>query len=304
MKKYKIFIYDDAKPHAHDQDPVYENTVPLSNIGIKKHFDVTTCPDNADIFYMGQFSEGQIPKFNQYKFLQKYPNKHVCDIEGDWLNKDLAPEDIKKSIFTINGLKDAYKPHLDRMFIRPTFSKNLMNLLKKKTTNDVNYNKKFSFIGLNDPFNIRLSLKSVLEKRFPNHTNITLNNRWLGSSNDKTHHRIFNETILSGTFSLCPRGSGVDSVRFLESCFHGRIPIVVSDNVCFGYEFPKKFYFQYDFKQNHEIFFDSIMNMTNDEIKEYSNNAREFFNTYVRNYFYDPTQMFLDWFKRYEKNTR
>ena len=40
MKKYKIFIYDDAKPHAHDQDPVYENTVPLSNIGIKKHFDV------------------------------------------------------------------------------------------------------------------------------------------------------------------------------------------------------------------------------------------------------------------------
>jgi len=298
VTKNKIFIYNHSKGHAHDKDPVYVNTIPFSKKGVENHFETTENPNDADFFYMGQFSEGKFNAFDSYEFINQYPNKHVCDIEGDWLGVDLTDTDISRSLFTINGLKDRYKKNANRMFVRPTFSKNLMKLLTKKTNEHINYNRKVTFIGFNDPFNIRLNLKHGLENKYPLKTDIVITDRWLGSSDDAFHHDRFNNQIISGTFSLCPRGAGVDSVRFLESCFHGRIPIVVSDNLCFGHDFPKRFYFQHSLKQSYDSFFEDIMSISDDQITEYSNNARDFFNTYVRSYFRDPTEFFLEWYYR------
>jgi len=247
---------------------------------------------------MGQFAEGKFYGFGQFYYIDEYPDKHICDIEGDWFNVSLPNHVLSKCIFTINGLKNEYKFNLNRMFIRPTFSKNLMRLLTQDNEHDINYNRKFTFIGFNDPLNIRLQLKYFLESKYQSNTDIVITNRWLGSSDSKDDHDKFNNMILSGTFSLCPRGTGVDSVRFLESCYHGRIPIVISDNVCFGYDFPDKFYFQHNPRENYDEFFDSIFHMSNKTIEEYSNNARRFFNEYVREYFKDPTKFFMKWLNK------
>lgn len=294
---HKLFIYDNIDMPEHDNTIEYRNTIPFCIDGIKKHFSLTKIPEEADFFYMGQFAEGKLRKFDNYDFIDKYPDKHICDIEGDWLNTSLPPEYLPKCIFTINGLKKEYKSNLRRMFIRPTFSKNLIKLLSKTSNTDINYNRIFTFIGFNDPFNIRRSIKNFFDEKYKDSANITITDQWLGSSNLETKHDMFNNTILSGTFSLCPRGSGVDSVRFLESCFHARIPIVISDNICFGHNFPDKFYFQYNFDRDFEDFIREIMNISDDIIREYSNNARTFFDTYVRKYFQDPTLFFLNWYK-------
>lgn len=299
---YKLFIYDNINMPIHDGIYEYQNVVPFCKKGIRDNFQITNNPSEADIFYMGQFSEGRFYGLGQFYLLDEYPDKHVCDIEGDWFNVALPEHVLSKCIFTINGLKNEYKHHLNRMFIRPTFSKNLMKLLHQDHKHDINYNRKFTFIGFNDPLNIRLQLKYFLESKYQNNTDIIITNKWLGSSDSKDDHDKFNNMILSGTFSLCPRGTGVDSVRFLESCYHGRIPIVISDNICFGYDFPTKFYFQQNPNENYEEFFDHIVNLSDNEIKKYSNNAKKFFNTYVKSYFDDPTKFFMRWHTRRYKN--
>jgi hypothetical protein len=278
---------------SHDTVEVYQNTVPFCRKGIEDNFEITSKPSEADIFYMGQFSEGKFYGLDKFYQLDEYPDSHVCDIEGDWFNVSLPDQVLSKCLFTINGLKNEYKHNLDRMFIRPTFSKNLMNLLNQDSECVVNHNRKFTFIGFNDPYSIRLRLKKFLEDKYPDNTDIVITNKWLGSSDSKDDHKAFNNKILSGTFSLCPRGTGVDSVRFLESCYHGRIPIVISDNVCFGYDFPVNFYFQTNPNENYDKFFYDIFNLTDDQIEEYSHNAKRFFNHYVRLYFEDPTKFFM-----------
>jgi len=292
----KLFLYDSIDMPSHDTVDVYQNTVPFCKKGIEDNFEITVEPSEADIFYMGQFSEGRFYGLDKFYLIEEYPDRHVCDIEGDWFNVSLSDRVLLKSLFTINGLKNEYKHNIDRMFIRPTFSKNLINLSKQDSKCVVNYNRKFTFMGFNDPYNIRLRLKEFLENKYPDNTDIVMTNKWLGSSDSKGDHKIFNDKILSGTFSLCPRGTGVDSVRFLESCYHGRVPIVISDNVCFGYNFPVKFYLQPRPNENYEQFFDGIFNLTDDQIEEYSHNAKRFFNQYVRLYFKDPTKFFIRWF--------
>lgn len=57
MIKPKLFLYRNRRPHAHDKDPsgIYVNTVPMSEIGISEHFELSY-PEDADYFYMGQFN--------------------------------------------------------------------------------------------------------------------------------------------------------------------------------------------------------------------------------------------------------
>ena len=59
---------------------------------------------------------------------------------------------------------------------------------------------------------------------------IHINKKWQGLSPiGSDTQQDFIETMLNNSLSLCPRGSGIDSVRFLESCYYGRVPIVITD---------------------------------------------------------------------------
>lgn len=88
MKKIKLFLYENAQPHGHDLDPHYYNTLPLSKEGIKKYCNLTSNPQEADYFYLGQ-AGGEINEhFEQFllqnfKYFEKYNSKHIIDVSGD-----------------------------------------------------------------------------------------------------------------------------------------------------------------------------------------------------------------------------
>ena len=74
-KKINLFIYPIAKPHVHDNESMhlvngtsqYLNTVPMSKLGIETYFEIVE-PNDADYFYMGQFSDGmEIPNEENFK---------------------------------------------------------------------------------------------------------------------------------------------------------------------------------------------------------------------------------------------
>ena len=60
----KIFVYDEAVYPVHDKDPVYYGVIPFSRYVIKDN--LTNDPDEADLFYCGQFNDTDaifIPKY-------------------------------------------------------------------------------------------------------------------------------------------------------------------------------------------------------------------------------------------------
>lgn len=53
-----------------------------------------------------------------------------------------------------------------------------------------------------------------------------------GNTKEETIHRQkdkFAEIVIRSKFVLCPRGSGVSSIRMLETMLAGRVPVVISD---------------------------------------------------------------------------
>ena len=84
MSKIKLYVYPNAKPHVHDADETYYNTIPLSKEGIANHC-VMTNPEDADYFYMGQLANDRWNEFKPSNFKHFFgnENKHICDIEGE-----------------------------------------------------------------------------------------------------------------------------------------------------------------------------------------------------------------------------
>lgn len=307
MNKLKIYIYKTTKFPVHDDIPEYAGLVPFSKNNLKKYILVDN-PKEADYFYMGQFTcLGHKFVKSDFQYFEEYSNKHICDLEGDW-TYNFAPKDILENcIITTNGAKKQYHKYYDRIFIRPTFSNLLINLVKnyKKINYKPVYNRIFAFKGFQDPLGVRIRIANLINK-----TNlkkdIEFNNTWMGNASHASPLvSEYMKKIYNNTFSLCPRGAGVDTVRFFESCYFGRIPIVIGDNLLFGErEFKKDFFFKIDPSLTDKEIIDKlteISNLKNETIDEMSINCIEFFEKNVMNYFNDPDQNFIEWIKQNDK---
>jgi len=309
--KIKLYIYPHATKHVHD-DPnahhvngvsQYINTVPLSQKGITEHFEIVS-PDQAEYFYMGQFPDyTPIPEPETFTYFKGNEHKHICDIEGDWRGRTL-PEWLKNSILTINGARKEYEGI--KMFVRPTFSFLLVDIAKHwpKTSISFNSNLKFGFKGTPDPHGVRIKMKEAFDNSGLEGI-VTLNSTWMAQnlpSDDNTISYI--QLLLNNTFSLCPMGAGFDSIRFFESCFFARIPVVISSIfVPYEKEFNKPFFFQIDYNLPSEEISRKLVEIQNTNIetlKEMSYNAKEYFETYIKEYFSDPTLSFIKWLKQNE----
>ena len=309
--KIKLYIYPQARGHVHD-DPYahhvggvsqYINTVPLSKQGIEDHFELVS-PNEAEYFYMGQFPDNipaPIPEL--FQFFKGKEHKHICDIEGDWKGRSL-PEWLKNSILTINGARKEYSGV--KMFVRPTFSFLLIDLAKRWPSSNFpfNDNLKFGFKGTPDPHGVRVKMKQAFDQSGLEGT-VILNNRWMAQNHPSDQNTIdYIQLLLGNTFSLCPMGAGFDSIRFFESCFFARIPIVISDIfVPFEKEFNKPFFFQINYNLSSEEISHKLIEIQNTDIstlKEMSSNAKEYFEVYIKEYFKDPTLSFIKWLKQNE----
>ena len=309
MEKIKLYIYPNAIDHVHDNESMhlingksqYINTVPLSKIGINNHCEIVSA-ENADYFYMGQIHDGvKIPSIEDFKYFNGNENKHICDIEGDWLNREL-PDWLKKCILTINGARKDYKNC--KMFVRPTFSYLLLNLAKNQTKfqkREVN-NISFGFRGLNDPKWVRQKMVTAFKKSKLN-GDVELNSRWMAQNDlTSTDTNIYIEFLKKNIISLCPMGAGYDSIRFFESCYYGSVPVIISDVFTPFYDdFKKPFFFEVDYRLNEEEMSNELIKISKTNIsviQEMSNNAQEYFQTKIVDYFKDPTLTFIKWIQK------
>lgn len=301
--KMKIYIYDKSQPHSHDSHSVYRGVTPMCEEGIKNHFEITKDPDEADIYYMGQFSDGNRPfSENDFPFFRGKEEKHYADIEGDWYNK-FVPERLLEAHLTINCAKSEYEKFARSIFVRPTFSYLLLSLAKRtETTFANNIERVFSFKGQLDPSGIRMktaqaaSLSGIKKKIEFNKTSFSRSSP--GENIVDEYCRLFEES----TFSLCPSGVGRDTVRYYESCFYGRIPIVISRIKVFLENEIKPFWFKIDLEESKEEIAEKLLTISrisDEEIVERQNLAHDFFHQEIKEYFRDPTLYYLNWLRKH-----
>jgi len=296
----KLFIYDNAKPHVHDEVDIYKNTVPLSNQGIKEHCQVTS-PDVADYFYMGQLQNNKfnVIKRNQFKYFEGNEDRHICDVEGE--GGMPIPEWLHKSIITTMGPLKQYE-NVDKLFARPTFSYLLLDIIKNRNEKfEVPNEKSFGFRGYMN-HKIRAMMVYTLHKSsFKKELHV--NRRWAGPSEiGGKVQGDYIETMKNNLISLCPRGSGIDSVRLIESCYYTRVPVLISDHDYFLVgedEYDLDFVYRITGKDLTPEELDEKLNMIYDtpisELKDRAFAAREYFDTVIRSYFEDPTEYFQNW---------
>lgn len=311
MEKIKIYIYPNSLNHVHDNESLhlvngksqYINTVPLSKIGIQKHCEIVSA-ENADYFYMGQISDGvSIPNQNDFEYFVGNENKHICDIEGDWLNREL-PNWLKKCILTINGARKDYKDC--KMFVRPTFSYLLLELAKNQKKFPIRKINKitFGFKGLSDPRLVRHKMVEAFKKSNLE-GNVELNSVWMAQNDiNSLNTTIYINLMKENIISLCPMGAGFDSIRFYESCYYGSVPVIISDVFTPFYEnFKKPFFFEIDYRLSEKEIMDELIKISQTDlttITQMSINAQEYFQTKIVEYFEDPTLTFIKWLKNYE----
>lgn len=139
----------------------------------------------------------------------------------------------------------------------PLYAVNVENKDKNKTFQNINflsYPRKylFSFIGATDHpqylTDIRKNIYNYRNK-YPENTVIEKKIKWhfqdvvyqeqtqnkeLSSENIKKHNNStekYNQILLNSRYSLCPSGTGPNSIRFWESLAIGSIPILLSDTL-------------------------------------------------------------------------
>lgn len=303
MDKIKLYVYPHASDHIHDHDAPYVNVIPLSKQGILNHCELVS-PEEADYFYMGQFTEFAPNTPDSFVYFKGNEHKHICDIEGDWSGRYI-PKWLCSCILTINGAKKEYNKI--KMFIRPAFSILLLNMLNNWPSNPIfiNLTLTFGFKGFPDPHGVRNKMKEAFELSKLK-GEIKLTSRWMAKNNPNDEDTLdYINLLLNSTFSLCPSGNGVDSIRFFESCYFARIPIIISSIfVPYCKEYTKPFYFQINPNLSVEEISRTLIEIKNTDIellKQMSINAKEYFEVYIRNeYFKDPTLSFIKWLKRNE----
>lgn len=305
MAKRNLYVYPNAVGHVHDKMPAYRDCVPLSEDGIKRHFKLTTAAE-ADYFYMGQFSDGynlgalcqsQFPHFGDK------PEKHIMDIEGDWLGK-MLPEWMYQGIISVNGILIETFNKVRHAVVRPTFSTLLVDMARNR--HDVfpftPRKRQFVFSGLPDPYGTRLRMARAVSP-YPSVINMT--NQFMAPiANTHPARQYYEELMTSSYFALCPRGAGVDSIRFYEACFYGCTPILIGDNMVVGDldEDAQSWFPRLSEKNSDEewqSWFGYLLDQREEEVIEDGEYARYYFDTVIRDYFSDPTLYFL---KDLEKN--
>jgi len=316
MKKIKLYVYPKAKKHEHDtnsrgmSDMLY-NTVPLSEKGIQDYF-VLTGPMEAEYFYMGQFSQddGEILKIKptDYPYFLGNEHKHILDIDGEGgfeaSNRPAIPDWLKGSIITTNGPPKFYS-EISFLFTRPTFSHLLIDLAKNKRE-DFTFpnNKSFGFRGFINSRERALMLYCLHKMDWPKE--VSVNTKWEGlTQNGSEQQQRFISNMLNNSIALCPRGSGIDSVRLLEACYYGRVPVMISD---YDYFLLGEDHYDTSFcfricKTNMTPDYlieqlDKIINTPHSELHKRATMAKEYFENVVRAYLADPTLYFLKWLER------
>jgi len=308
LNKKKLFIYPQARQHDHDSVDKYVNTVPMSRMGIDKHFVLSTAKE-ADYFYMGQFNNdrGDLARLRPEHFSHMPGNetRHICDIEGEGgfeaSNRSPIPEWLHNSVVTTMGPLKTYS-NIECLFTRPTFSHLLMDIITgEDEIFEFPSEVSFGFRGFLNHRIRAMMVHSLHNSDFKKELHI--NRVWSGTSEAGSKNQLdYINTMENNLISLCPRGSGIDSVRLVETCYYRRVPVLISDNDYYLVgEDTKNLDFVFRIVGNDltperlRVKLDEIYRTPMRELQDRADAARKYFDTTIRDYFSDPTRYFLEW---------
>jgi hypothetical protein len=310
----KLYVYKHGWVHSQDLIPEYVNTTPFSKDGIAKHCTVVEDPNDADFFYMGQVSDGNIynPKHpileESFPYLKDAPNKHILDLEGDWCEipghgggAQVAPP------WVLNCIKSAaptkYQHWVQPIMARPNLS-GLLAFLKENPECEIEFpeDTSFCFRGQPDPINTRARTGESLKRIGVKHE-FTFNTSWGGRKGlDSPAVSIYIESLYKNLISLCPEGVSSATIRFYETCFFARVPVIIGEQMIME-EGDRDTSFVYkidptkgDAHLDAELL--KIANTPHSELVEKGKAARQYFIDVVMKYFQDPTAYMIDWMRR------
>jgi hypothetical protein len=172
-------------------------------------------------------------------------------------------------------------------------------------------NKKFGFRGYMN-HGCRAIMVYALHTSPELEKEMHVNRTWAGPSEIGSKvQEDYIDTMLANGLSLCPRGSGIDSVRLLESCYYNRVPILISD---LDYYLVGEDYYDTSFvfricdiemtpdKVAEKL--KEVYNLPLEELENRASAAKKYFDDVIRVYFEDPTKFFLEWLGKKNEESR
>jgi len=206
----------------------------------------------------------------------------------------------------VNGPLKEYDSKIRNLFVRPTFSKLFVNICKNRFE-DLKYclDRSFGFRGYIN-CNTRYNMFNNLIQKNNGTVKVDLisNNHWNGPSlvGSKIQEEYL-EDLKKYAFSLCPRGSGTDSVRLLESCYYGRVPVLISDvdYLLVDHKYSDSSFIRriiWDGKTDLAPILKELTNIEDCIIKEDQTKARYYFDNTLRKYMDNPTKYMLNWMEK------
>ena len=299
----KLYLYPNIRVHTQDTIPDYYDTTPFSEAGIKRHCKIVDNPADADFLYMSQVVD--LPEFHvippHFKYVLECPKRHILDLEGDWPENSVG----QWALDCVKSGNATKKEHYVQPFcVRPCFSKLLALLGKENPAYDLEFPDvvSFGFRGMHDPFGVRTKMANCI-KKMDVPCEITINQQWAAQQPlESPIVSMYITTLHEHLLSLCPRGSGMDTIRFYESCFFGRVPIVISEMALMGEgDVDTSFVYRIPTTASEEIMtqeLTKIYNTPRSELIERGRAAHQYFQDVIVTYFKDPTKYFIDWMKK------
>jgi len=314
----KLYIYKHANVHTHDKIPEFVGTTPFCQTGIAKHCQIVESPDEADYFYMGQISDGNMddpsnPQTEEsFVYLKGRETRHIMDLEGDYCadtrytacgyGRTVAPEWALKPIKSCAPTK--YAHWVQPIMARPHVSQLLIFLSQNPDVGEIEFPEEisFGFRGMSGPIPTRARLAEVLKSTDIKHE-ITLNADWGGRKGlDSPAVSAYIDSLYRNLISLCPESTCSATIRFYETCFFGRVPVIVGEQMVMEEgDYDTSFLYKVnpdcsDAELVSQL--QKIYNTPHSELVDKAKAARQYFFDVVVKYFQDPTAYMIDWMKR------
>ena len=302
--KPKVYFYPGSRdPSLHERDG-YVDCIPFSPQGIERWIEPTGNPDEAQLFWCGQFHDNDAWKLtpNRFEFFQGRESKHVFDIEGDYRGMDI-PEWLRPCVMTAMNMPERNRGW--SIMARPGCSKLLVYLAREAPSGfGMPAKRQFWFRGQRDSRGLRERLAKVLEgSNLPSET--ALNAFWGAVlAPDDPRVQAFGSDMRESAFILCPAGEGQATLRMYEACHFGRIPIVIADclwtwedvtDVSFAFRISPQASDDEMVKALADIFA-----IPDSELEDRCRMASLYFEHTVKFYFRDPTEFLLIWMRKKE----
>jgi hypothetical protein len=266
------------------------------------------------LFLYGQVSDGNIDNPNHpilkesFEFLDGREHQHILDLEGDWCalpgyggGAQIAHPWVLKCIKSCAPTK--YAHWVPPILARPNLS-GLLAFLKQNPECEIEFPDEvsFGFRGQPDPINTRVRTGESLKRIGVKHE-VTFNTSWGGRKGlDSPAVSLYIESLYKNLISLCPEGVSSATIRFYETCFFGRVPVIVGEQMVMEEgDYDTSFLYKIDPTLGDQHLDQELLKIANtphSELVEKGKAARQYFMDVVMKYFQDPTGYFIEWMKR------